>query len=70
VWLPRVSLENLLTKKRGSNLFKGFFGEKGSKYPYFEGKKVELAIFRPFVLVCRQYMPRFAKKKSAFLSDL
>jgi hypothetical protein len=44
-----ASFRHLATKKTGlANLTKEIFGIKKTNSPYFEGKKLEVAIFRQF----------------------
>jgi hypothetical protein len=50
-----ATFRHLVEKKGAVNCPKEFFLEKKSpKLQHFERKKVELAIFRSYVLVCRQ----------------
>jgi hypothetical protein len=55
----------LADKKKGQQpVQRIFWGKKAQSTHIWRKKRVELA--RPFVLVCHQYMPRFAKTNLLF----
>ncbi len=56
-------------KRKPTTFTENFVGKNLPNSPHFEQKKVEIAIFRLYVLATHQLIVRF-QKQATFLSDL